>query len=337
MNPRFFTLFIFVIIIFTYCNQFDRNYNGASLELLNDQPFKALTDSIGRFPNVAELYYKRGVLLSQHELHELAFSDYQKAWKSDPNEATALSYVSNLLVTGKQQQAIQLLEQCVKNYSGNAEFIRRLSETYLQSGNNTKALSQYNVITATDSGNFEAWYEKGLLLAQLKDTAGAIYAFEKAYALQPLQLYGIYLANLYAETKNAKALAICNELIRKDSLEELTDALFIKGIYFANTNKNMEALELFDYCIKRDWKFTEAYIEKGIILYHHQNVDEALKTFALAAKVSQTYADAYYWMGRCFETIGNKNDAKDNYTMALALDRNFPEAREALDRIQTAD
>ncbi len=302
--------------------------------MLSDQPFKPLTDSISRFPDRAELYFKRGVLLSQHELHELAFSDYQKAWKSNPDETTALSFVSNLLVTGRQEQAIQLLEQCVKIYPGNTEFKRRLSETYLQSGDNAKALSQYNTITATDSGNFEAWYEKGLLLAQLNDTANAIYAMEKAYALQPLQLYGIYLANLYAETKNEKALSICDEMIRKDTLEESTDALFVKGIYFANTNNNMQALEIFDDCIKRDWKFTEAYIEKGIILYHQQNVDEALKTFAVAAKVSRTYADAYYWMGRCFETIGNKNDAKENYTMALALDRNFPEAREALDRIK---
>lgn len=334
MNPRLFTLLIFVLIAFTHCNRFDRNNNSASSEKLNDQPFKELTDSIGQFPERAELYFRRGTLLSQHELHELAFSDFNKAWKSDPNEITALAYVSNLLVTGKEQNAIRLLEQCVKNYPGNIEFKRRLSETYLQSGNNAKALSEYNTITASDSGNFEAWYEKGLLLAQLKDTANAIYALEKAYALQPLQLYGIHLANLYAETKDANALDLCDELIRKDTLEELTDALFVKGIYFANTNKNMEALELFDYCIKRDWKFTEAYIEKGIILYHQQNVDEALKTFALAAKVSNTYADAYYWMGRCFETIGNENDAKDNYSMALALDRNFPEAKEALDRIK---
>lgn len=334
MNPRFFTLFIFIIITFTCCNQFDKNNNSASLELLNDQPFKALTDSIGRFPDVAELYYKRGVLLSQHEQHELAFSDYQKAWKSNPNETTALSYVSNLLVTGRQEQAIQLLEECGKKFPGNAEFKRRLSETYLQSGNNAMALSQYNTITATDSGNFEAWYEKGLLLTQLKDTTNAIYALKKAYAIQPLQLYGIYLANLYAETKNVNALVLCDELIRKDTLEESTDALFVKGIYFANTNKNIEALEQFDYCIKRDWKFTEAYIEKGIILYHQQNVEEALKTFALAAKVSRTYADAYYWMGRCFETIGNIHDAKENYSMALTLDRNFPEAKKALERIK---
>lgn len=334
MNLRSFTLFIIIIIAFTRCNRFDKNNNSTSSEMLNDQSYKALTDSIGRFPDMAALYYKRGVLLSQHELHELAFPDYQKAWKSDPNETTALSFVSNLLVTGRQQQAIELLEQCVKDYPGNMEFKRRLSETYLQSGNTAKALSQYNTITATDSGNFEAWYEKGLLLTQLKDTVNAIYALEKAYALQPLQLYGILLANLYAETKNANALALCDELIRKDTLEELTDALFVKGIYFANTDKNTEALELFDQCIKKDWKFTEAYIEKGIILYHQQNVDEALKTFALAAKVSRTYADAYYWMGRCFETIGNKNDAKDNYVMALALDKNFPEAKEALDRVK---
>ncbi len=159
-------------------------------------------------------------------------------------------------------------------------------------------------------------------------------ALEKSFALQPLQLSGVSLANLYAETKNPKVLLLCDELIKTDSAKELADPVFIKGIYYANIRKSAEALEQFEECIRRDWKFTEAYIEKGIILYHQHNIDEALKTFALAARVSNTYPDAYYWMGRCFETSGKTAEARTNYYRALALDRNFTEAREGLKRLQ---
>jgi len=55
----------------------------------------------------------------------------------------------------------------------------------------------------------------------------------------------------------------------------------------------------------------------------------------MTATVSNTDADAYYWMGRCFEATGKKDDAITNYQRALALDRTFSEAREALRRLNS--
>lgn len=263
----------------------------------------------------------------------MATTDYRKAWELHPDEATALAYTSNLFLTGREKEAVSILERCMQQYPLNIDIPRRLSEAYLQSGNTGKAMVLYDQIIRNDPANFEAYYEKGILMAQLHDTAKAIGALEQAYVLQPLQLTGISLANLYAETKNPKALDLCNEMIRKDVANELTDAVFIEGVYFSNTGMPDKAMEQFEECIRRDWKFTEAYIEKGIILYHQSNIDEALKTFALAARVSNTYPDAYYWMGRCFEASGKPDEARTNYYRALALDRNFTEASEGLKRL----
>ena len=312
----------------------DDNQETKNGKLLSSPPFDVITDSIKRFPKNAALYLKRGELLTDKELHQLAYPDYRKAWELKPDETTAFLYSANLFLTGREHQAIKLLEQCQTKFPSNPDFSRRLSEAYMQSGRSEQALSQYTQMLEKDPGNFEAWYEKGLLLAQSKDTAGAIHAMEKAYELQPLQSFGVVLANLYAETKDKKVISLCDELIQKDSAQELTDALFIKGIYYTNINEKDKALEQFGNCIKRDWKFTEAYIEKGIIFFQDKNIDEALKTFALAAKVSNTYADAYFWMARCFETIGKMEEAKENYHRALALDRNFIEAKRALQRLK---
>lgn len=337
MKRRFlsFTVILFIVTIGS-CDLLDKTTKeGEAAKILNNPPFGGLTDSIHQFPDNADLHLKRGELLSQQNLHELALPDYKKAWELSPDETTALIYTANLFMAGKEQDAIRMLKQCVKKFPENPEFKRRLSEAYLQTGEISDALSQYNSILKNDSNNFEAWYEKGVLLVQLKDTSNAILAFEKAYSLQPLQLSGLTLANLYAETKNPKVLALCNKLIEKDSLEELADAMFIKGIYLSNINQPGQALEQFEHCIKRDWKFTEAYIEKGIILFNTNQIDEALKTFNLASKVSNTYSDAYYWMGRCYEAIGKKQEAIDNYQRALSLDRSFTEAREALKRLDS--
>lgn len=320
--------------LFSSCTLFDKkNTHAESTRVLNESPFKSLTDSIKRFPEEGSLYFKRAELLSRKNFHELANDDFQKAWEMEPDESIALAYTANLFMSGKEEKALVLLQQCVKKFPANSEFPRRLSEAYLQSGNTTEALELYNHILEADPGNFETWYEKGLLYARLKDTAQAIAALEKAYALQPIQLFALTLGNLYAETRNSKVIPLCDQLLQKDSAQELTDPLFLKGVYFSNTGEQAKAIEQFENCIRRDWKFTEAYIEKGIILYSQKNYDEALRTFALAAKVSNSDADAYYWMGRCYESIGNKEEARDHYEHALALDMDLDEAREGLQRV----
>jgi tetratricopeptide (TPR) repeat protein len=329
-----FLFFLYGTIVFYGCNPFDsNNRDNKSAGIGNDPFFEKMTDSITQFPDRWGLYLKRAEYLSQKNLPEKAYADYQKAWTLSKDEFTALSFAANLFMTGREREAINLLQQGITLFPSNREFPRRLSEAYMQMGKIEEALGQFEKILESDSGNFEALYEKGVLLAELKDTMQAIRAFEKAYSVQPLQLVGTALAHLYAETKNKKVLELCNDLISRDSAQELTDAVFIKGIYFANTGQPGPALDQFEDCIRRDWKFTEAYIEKGIILYKENNLDEALKTFALAAKVSNVYPDAYYWMGRCYERIGNKDQARENYLRALGLDKNFTEAKESLRRL----
>lgn len=334
MNSRLasFSLLAAFLII-TGCN-FNRDKNkAAASEILNNPPFESITDSIGKYPDNVLLYLRRADMLSQQNMPELAYPDYKKAWELRKDEAVAISYTASLFMTGRENEAISLLQECIKKFPGNIEFPRRLSEAYMQSGKTEAALNQYDKLIQADSTNFEALYERGILLADLKDTVQAVKSLERAYNLQPLQLVGVALANLYAEIKDKRVLAICDDIIDKDSAQELTDPVFIKGIYFANTQQNDEALEQFENCINRDWKFTEAYIEKGIILFKQNNIDEALKTFALAARVSNTYPDAYYWMGRCYENIGQKEEARENYMRALGLDKKFTEAKDALKRL----
>ena len=301
--------------------------------LLNKPPYAAITDSLEKFPDNTSLLVRRADLLSQNDQHELANVDYRNAWKRDSSEPVAMRLVSNLLLLGKDNEAIRLLETSVRKFPDNPEFRRRLSEAYFQTGRSKEALAQYDNLLQADSMNFEAWYEKSLLLVEMGDTTSAIDALERSYALQPLTMNGLALANLYAETKNPLAITVADDLIRKDSLASL-DPLYVKGIYYSNTRQYPQALETFEQCIRTDWKFTDAYIEKGIILYELKNIDEALQTFKMATTVSPGNADAYFWQGRCYEAAGKNEDAMDNYIRAYKLDRDFAEAKEAIDRLR---
>jgi tetratricopeptide (TPR) repeat protein len=304
--------------------------------ILSRPPYAPLTDSLDRHQgdDVAGLYFRRAELLSRNDLHELAADDYQKSWDLRPDEGTGLRYASTLTIIGHVNKAIQLLQDCDKKFPSNSAFPEMLGELYQQSGKMKEAVGIYDNMLQADSLDFEAWYEKGLLLEKNGDTAGAIQSLNRAYAIQPVNTYGLELAHLYAEKKDPAALPLCDAVLRKDSTHELLDPFFIKGIYFSNTTQYKKAIIQFDSCINRDWKFTDAYLEKGIALFKQKRYTEALQSFQMTIKVSDTYPDGYFWIGRCFEATGDKTQAILYYQQALGLDKSFTEAADAIKRLQ---
>ncbi len=335
-NYYIFTLFLLVIIL-AGCNFFDKNNNSENEKILKLPPYDVLTDSIRLLPGNADLYEQRALLLSQNGFHDLAGNDYKKAWELNPNETTAISYVSNLMITGKRDEATELLKQCITHYPANTGFKKKLADIYINEGKKNEARNIYDDMIRQDSNDYEAWYEKGILLAHLNDTAQAISCLETSFRIQPLQLSGLALANLYAETKNKKTPELCDALSKPESPEPLIDAVFLKGVYYSNIHDYSKAIDQFNRCITLDWKFTEAYLEKGIIYIEQKDSKNAISTLTLATTVSNTDPDVYFWLGRAFELEGNKQEALNNYLRAAALDRNFTEAKERIKHLQNLD
>jgi len=322
-------------LLSTGCNN-QGDANGERSAILNYPPYAALTDSIrqAKGPNAAGLYFRRAELLSRNNKHELAADDYRQSWQINPDEATGFRYASTLSIIGQTNKAIRVLEDCRRRYPSNTAFPSMLGELYQQSGRNQEALGIYDGMLARDSLDNETWYEKGMLLEKIRDTVPAIAALHRAYTLQPVNTYGLELAHLYAENRNPAALPICDDILKKDSSHTLLDPFFIKGIYFSNTAQYKKAIVMFDSCIGRDWKFTDAYLEKGIAFYEQKKFDSAMSTFQMTIRVSDTYADGYYWVGRCLEATGHNDRAILYYRQALALDREFTEAAERIKRLQ---
>ncbi|WP_166436986.1 tetratricopeptide repeat protein [Niastella caeni] len=315
------------------CNSGTKDKESAE-KVLSSPLYAGLTDSIKQFPQNHELYLQRAVLLSQNNRHEIAMADYKKAWELKPEEHIALQYVSNLMLINRPEEAISLLKESLAKWPANPDLHRRLGEAYTQMGEPQKAISQYNEWAQQDSLNFEVWYEKGVLLAQLKDTPAAIEALEQSYKVQPINYNGLALASLYAATLNPKVITLCDDLIRKDTSGIINDVLYLKGSFYSDTKQYDKAMQMFNECISRDWKFADAYIEKGIVLHDLKKYDSALKVFTMAATVQNTNPDAWYWMARCYEVLGKKDLALVNYQRAAAIDKNFEEAREGIERMK---
>jgi tetratricopeptide (TPR) repeat protein len=338
MNNSLRTLFLAVCCSFLLCAGCNNRDNGNNdrTAILHHPPYAALTDSIRQANGsaAADLYFRRAELLSRNNKHELAADDYGRSWELKPGETTGFRYASTLSITGHTNQAIQLLQECRQRFPSSPVFSSMLGELLQQSGKDQEALGIYDAMLSKDSLDNETWYEKGLLLEKIHDTVPAIAALHRAYTLQPVNTYGLELAHLYAENRNPAALPICDEILRKDSAHALLDPLFIKGIYYSNIAQYKKAIVLFDSCIGRDWKFTDAYLEKGIALYEQNRYDSALSIFQMTIRVSNTYPDGYYWAGRCYEATGRSDRAVLYYRQALALDKDFSEAAERIKHLQ---
>ena len=97
---------------------------------------------------------------------------------------TALPYASNLEILGKHIQRLRLLESLNRQFPQNTQVKRLLAETYAGSGNSRQALSIYDSMIEKDSLDPETYYEKAMVLEQLKDTTRAIKALQKAYSFR---------------------------------------------------------------------------------------------------------------------------------------------------------
>jgi tetratricopeptide (TPR) repeat protein len=322
---------LIIMILLIRCH--DKNNTTPFYDILSQQPFAPLTDSIVKEPKRDELYFRRAVLLNKNNLAAPALADFQKAWSLKREEKYALA-ISTILMDKKPDSAIIFLNGAMKELPNSLLLQLSLARAYDSQNKTDEALKICDDILLRNAEQVDVLKMKSDLLDKKGDPTGAIQILEKAYALTPYDIDLNYaLAYKYAESNNAKTIGLCDSLIHKDSMHLHAEPYYYKGIYFANINDKTKALSLFNEAIQHDYYFLNAYIEKGKVQFDQQKFNDALKTFQLVNTISATFPDAYFWMGKCQEALGQKEEAKLNYQRAFALDKTFTEAKEAADRI----
>jgi tetratricopeptide (TPR) repeat protein len=86
--------------------------------------------------------------------------------------------------------------------------MQKIANIYKQTGKNEKALSFYDKIIALDSENSDAYFNKGLVYAGMKDYDKCISCFEKVIQLSPDYPYAYYSIGMAYEQKGMKDQAL---------------------------------------------------------------------------------------------------------------------------------
>lgn len=303
-------------------------------EILSQPPFDGLTDSIRKFPDHDELYFRRAVLLNKNNYPEPALADFKKAWSIQKAEPYALG-ISTILLDKKPDSAITFLNQAIKEMPGSLLLRLSLARSYDAQNKTDDALAVCDEILQKNPVQVDVLKMKADLLYKKNKMDESTATLEKAYNIAPFDLDLNYqLAYQYAENKNVKVISLCDSLIEKDSLHVHAEPYYFKGLYFSYTNDKTKAIAQFNQAIQHNYNYLNAYIEKGRVLYDQHQFYEAMKVFQLSQTISPSFADAYYWIGKCQESTGQKDEAKSNYQKAYGLDKTFIEAKEAAEKLK---
>ncbi|MEN9569146.1 MAG: hypothetical protein RL172_377 [Bacteroidota bacterium] len=224
------------------------------------------------------------------------------------------------------------LREQIALYPDSLAITEQLIEYFRSNGNYSQAIAETEKVLAANSQNEKFLYMKAMLLSNTADTAKAIASWEQLIALVPRPEHLMSAGSLYAFAGNAKALSIADSLMAP-GLNTAYQANFIKGLYYSSTAQKTKAIPFFDTCIQLDYGNTLSYREKAIALYDLGKYEEAVKTLQTALTIKSTYEEAYYWLGRCYEKLNNKKEAINQYKNALQFSGDYPEAKDALEKL----
>jgi len=225
------------------------------------------------------------------------------------------------------------LRDLVAQYPDSLLLYENLIQYFRENGNYSQAIAETWYALKRDSSNGRLLYMNAILLSENEDTLQAIRAWEKVVDSDPQPENVLSLGSLYALTKNPMALTMADALLLAPKANARVKALFIKGLYYSTAGDKTQAIDFFNKCLSLDYSFLFAYREKAIALYDTGKYLDALKVLELSLAIKQTNEEAYYWMGRCFEKLGKKEEAIQNYQLALQIDKEYIEAKDALGKL----
>lgn len=231
--------------------------------------------------------------------------------------------------------SIKSIKDAIKEYPDSLILKENLIEAYRNEGYYDSAINIANQELAKDSGSAYLWNIKATLYFENNDTLNSIKSLEHAIEIYPLPEYLVALGTVYAEIKDPKAIMIADKLLESNKTKYGKDGYFIKGLYYNYVNEPKIAIADLDSCLRLDFTYMYAYREKAIALYNQQKYEEALNVLKRAVTIQNNFDEGYFWMGKCYEKLNKNEEAMQSYQNALLYDKDYAEARDALERLET--
>lgn len=323
------------IVFITGCkNNTAKQDTGSTDPILQSDPkLKKITEKINNAPNDAALYFLRGTLLHKMQLDSLAVKDYKRAAALDTGRAEYYSAVGNLLFENKDiAGSVEWLQKAIAIDPADKKAHLKIAKLFLYTRDYPKAFAEINVVLRKNVYDPEAYFLKGMLYKDMKDTGKAISTFLTAVQVAPDYREAILqLGLLYSAKKDPIALKYLDNAYLVDTTDVLP--IFAKGVYYQNMKDYATAKEEYHKCIVRNRHYADAYFNMGYILMQEDSLEKAWRQYDIVTKIDPTNPTGYYNRGIVSEMMDSVRNAVTDYKLAASLDTAYKSPREALKRL----
>lgn len=309
--------FLILFSIFQSCNSVDENSTNETNEVTPD--LTQLDSLIKASPKNAELYFERALFNYENGNQPKAMADIYSAILLDSINAKYYYLGGDLFAdAGDINKAIALMSKGISLMPEDEELYIKATEFNFLAGNHQSALNFVNDLLELNSYNADAYFFKGLIYKDIKNTDKAISAFQTCVEVDP-EYYNAYmqLALINSHQKNDIAIQYFENALRiKESSRE---ALYGIAYHYQNKKEYNKAIAAYKKMFQINPKDHEVLFNIGHCYIGVDSLSKAYSNFDLATKIQPQYTGAYYMKGYTSELMNNKEDALFNYKQALNL------------------
>jgi tetratricopeptide (TPR) repeat protein len=209
-----------------------------------------------------------------------------------------------------------------------------LGGSYLDQGQNEKALNQFQQVVRLNPQYSNGYYNKGIALDRLGKTAEAEEQYRQALAVDPhnakafINLGGVLIrTGLFAEAIDSYRHAV---ELRPDDPSNHYDL----GSALLRSNQIPAAVEQLKAAVALDPGLAVAHENLGTALARSGNISGAIDEFAAAIEIDPSYVTARDNLGLALAQTGHFQDALAQFQMALQTNPDDANARQALGKLQ---
>ncbi len=327
---------VFAIMLFIACNG-DKNKHpdlSSNPVYQSDPALKKITEQITKSPKDASLFFERGKMLRKLKYDTLALKDLKMATILDSTRAEYYSAVGDLLFETKDiAGSVQWLQKAIILNPKDMRAHLKIAKMFLYIQDYSRGFAEINIVLRSSPYNPEAYFLKGMLYKDMRDTAKAISNFQTAVQVAPEYRDAVVqLGLLYSAKKDPIALKYLDNATKMDSSDVLP--MYAKGVYYQENKDYENAKAMYKACIIRDYHYTNAYFNMGYILMHEDSLAKAYRQYDIVTKIDPVNSTAYYNRGLCSELMDSFKKAASDYQMALRIDSTYDSPREGLKRLR---
>ncbi len=297
------------------------------IDLMGDMKIEAATEQLRLylFENSSCIYGRlaaAAVCLHKNLLHE-AIEELNSVYMRHPNNTMALyalGYCYERL--GKEAQAIEFYQDCLKFKSYLQLPAQRLAAIYFKNGQLEKTIQQYEMLKNEYPDDISTLVTLGHLYITCAQYTKATEAFNTAILIHPDNFHtqDDYLDQLIADGQLQEALQQLEDLSQDQP--ESADMLVRRADILGMLGATAEAVSQYEQAIRICPDFLEATIKLGTQYLQMHAEQLAAQQFNKAVEINDKIVDAYIGLAIAQKLAGSNPDALVTLSLAAAIQPN---------------